>query len=163
LRAQHAGSGSRDPGHRLRPHRGPRPVGVDEPDRARQHRHRRAGGDAGAAPSSEPSNAWPAGVASLFTLDFYRSAARALEPGGFAQWGQLYGLTTPALRMVLTTIAAAFPELQVWWLDVGNLLVLASAEPPPISPARVRAVLGGALAADLRRHAHMGEPDEIWG
>ena len=42
---------------------------------------------------SEPSNPWIAGVASLFTSEFYERAAQVLKPDGvFAQWIQLYEL-----------------------------------------------------------------------
>jgi len=51
---------------------------------------------------------WRAGVASLFTADFYRTAAGALTPGGaFAQWVQLYALTGETLRMILATALSA--------------------------------------------------------
>src|SRR3990167_3521668 len=48
---------------------------------------------------SEPSNPWIAGVASLFTAEFYDRAAEVLKPDGvFAQWIQLYELDPQDLR-----------------------------------------------------------------
>ena len=50
---------------------------------------------------SEPSNPWIAGVASLFTSEFYARAAQVLKPDGvFAQWVQLYELDPEDLRAV---------------------------------------------------------------
>src|SRR5205823_8694108 len=51
---------------------------------------------------SEPSNPWIAGVASLFTAEFYDRVADVLKPDGiFAQWIQLYELDPEDLRMIL--------------------------------------------------------------
>ena len=45
---------------------------------------------------SEPSNPWIAGVATLFTDEFYAGARRALAPGGkLVQWLQSYSLVPP--------------------------------------------------------------------
>ena len=55
---------------------------------------------------SEPSNPWIAGVASLFTSEFYERAAQVLKPDGvFAQWIQLYELDPEDLRMILREVS----------------------------------------------------------
>ncbi len=55
---------------------------------------------------SEPSNPWIAGVATLFTDEFYAGARRALAPGGkFVQWLQSYSLAPADLKMVVATLA----------------------------------------------------------
>src|SRR5947199_6202071 len=64
---------------------------------------------------SEPSNPWIAGVASLFTSEFYARAAQVLKPDGvFAQWVQLYELDPEDLRMILSEVQAKFPEASMW-------------------------------------------------
>ena len=61
---------------------------------------------------SEPSNPWIAGVASLFTADFYAAARQRLAPGGvFCQWAQLYELGPARVKMIYRTFAAAFPHV----------------------------------------------------
>jgi spermidine synthase len=58
---------------------------------------------------SEPSNPWIAGVASLFTAEFYDRAVQVLKPDGvFAQWVQLYELDPEDLRMILHEFQASF-------------------------------------------------------
>ena len=58
---------------------------------------------------SEPSNPWIAGVATLFTREFYRAAQARLAPGGvFVQWVQAYSLYPEDLRMVLATFLSEF-------------------------------------------------------
>ena len=60
---------------------------------------------------SEPSNPWIAGVASLFTSEFYERAAQVLKPDGvFAQWIQLYELDPEDLRMILREVQEKFPH-----------------------------------------------------
>jgi spermidine synthase len=64
---------------------------------------------------SEPSNPWIAGVASLFTSEFYDRAVQVLKPDGvFAQWVQLYELDPEDLRMILHEFQAKFPEVSAW-------------------------------------------------
>jgi predicted membrane-bound spermidine synthase len=60
---------------------------------------------------SEPSNPWIAGVASLFTVDFYRLVRSRLAPGGLmVQWLQAYDLVPRDLRMVVRSFREVFPD-----------------------------------------------------
>lgn len=91
---------------------------------------------------SEPSNPWMAGVASLFTEDFYGAVRKRLRPGGtMAQWFHLYEMSDEAFRLVLRTFAASFPIVEAWDLGGGDVLLLGSdvlipAEPPALGEAR---------------------------
>ncbi len=59
---------------------------------------------------SEPSNPWIAGVASLFTREFYAFAKNHLSEGGvFCQWAQLYELGPRNVKMIYKTFSEAFP------------------------------------------------------
>ena len=112
---------------------------------------------------SEPSNPWRAGVANLFTADFYGSARRVLKRGGvFAQWTQLYNLDSETVRMILRTFRSVFPEVEVWWLTEGDLVLLGSETPLPWSRARVEGLLEGPFATDRRRAMHLGTAPEFW-
>lgn len=78
---------------------------------------------------SEPSNPWIAGVASLFTSEFYERAAQVLKPDGvFAQWIQLYELDPEDLRMILREFQEKFPEVSVWVCE-GDLIVIGTRQP----------------------------------
>lgn len=80
---------------------------------------------------SEPSNPYRAGVASLFTRDFYRAAAKRLGPGGaFAQWMQAYEVDGPTVQTVIGTLATVFPSVELWQTKPGDLLLIASMKPP---------------------------------
>jgi spermidine synthase len=79
---------------------------------------------------SEPSNPYRAGVASLFTTEFYAAAAARLHRGGiFLQWVQAYDVDVEAIRTIYATIRAVFPEVATWRTGPGDLLLSASAEP----------------------------------
>jgi spermidine synthase len=79
---------------------------------------------------SEPSNPYRAGVASLFTREFYDAAASRLNRGGlFLQWVQAYEIDADTLRTIYATIGSAFPHTETWWTKDADLLLLASREP----------------------------------
>lgn len=102
---------------------------------------------------SEPSNPWMAGVASLFTSDFYAAVRKRLRPGGsMAQWFHLYEMSDEAFRLVLRTFASAFPVVEAWDLGRGDVLILGSDAPLPVEPAAlgdVRRVLDDAAVRRL--------------
>lgn len=80
---------------------------------------------------SEPSNTWIAGVANLFTADFYEDARARLKPGGvFLQWFHLYEINDPTLQLVLRTFASAFSDVSLWETTPGeDLLIIGSNGP----------------------------------
>jgi spermidine synthase len=79
---------------------------------------------------SEPSNPYRAGIASLFTQEFYRAASARLERGGiFAQWLQTYDVDSQTVRTVYATLASVFPHVVTWTTDSGDLLLVATQEP----------------------------------
>lgn len=91
---------------------------------------------------SEPSNPYRAGIASLFTTEFYETAKERLNPGGlFLQWVQAYEVESDAIRMVLATLAGVFPHVEVWTTQTGDLLLVASAEARTWDAAALRARL----------------------
>lgn len=80
--------------------------------------------------TSEPSNPWMAGIANLFTIDFYREVKGHLRPHGlFAQWIQNYRISGEALQTILASLHAEFPHLLVFQVNLGDFMVLASNDP----------------------------------
>ncbi len=79
---------------------------------------------------SEPSNPYRAGVASLFTREFYESVKNRLNPGGiFLQWVQSYGIDDRTIETFYRTLGAVFPNIESWQPQTGDLLLVASKEP----------------------------------
>ncbi|MGO9916295.1 MAG: fused MFS/spermidine synthase [Isosphaeraceae bacterium] len=82
---------------------------------------------------SEPSNPYRAGVASLFTKDFYDSVARILSDDGvFLQWVQGYEIDNQTVRSVYSTLLATFPQVETWQTSGVDLLLVAAKHPHPI-------------------------------
>jgi spermidine synthase len=75
--------------------------------------------------SSEPSNPWMAGVANLFSREFYQLARQRLAKNGLmAQWVHGYSLFPRELRMVINTFRTVFPHTTVWWTIEGDYLLV---------------------------------------
>ncbi|MDH4184986.1 MAG: fused MFS/spermidine synthase, partial [Nitrospinota bacterium] len=75
---------------------------------------------------SEPSHIWVAGVAGLFTTEFYSMARRSLNDGGMlAQWMHLHDQAPELVASVMAAISANFEDYQVYLTWDGNILVLA--------------------------------------
>src|SRR5215471_6036119 len=112
---------------------------------------------------SEPSNPWIAGVASLFTSEFYDRAAEVLNSGGiFAQWIQLYELDPEDLRMVLYEVQRKFPEVSVWVTD-SDLIIIATREKQSLNTARIAQVFHSdpSVAHDFRDFLHSETPEGL--
>ncbi len=93
---------------------------------------------------SEPSNPYRAGVASLFSADFYRSVHRRLRPGGlFLQWLQGYELDAQVVRTAIATMASEFPAVESWRIQRGDLMLMGSFQPVVHDLDRIRARIGG--------------------
>ena len=77
---------------------------------------------------SEPSNPYRAGIASLFSEEFYRAARTRLgDDGIFLQWVQAYELSHETLAIAMQTLRAVFPHVEIWeGASNGDLLVVAA-------------------------------------
>lgn len=104
---------------------------------------------------SEPSNLWIAGMADLFTEEFYEAAARKLRPGGiFGQWVHCYQTSPAALWTILRTLATRFPHGQLFVVDASSdLIILASPDRDlPLDLSQLeRAWENPGIAAQLNR------------
>jgi spermidine synthase len=89
--------------------------------------------------ASEPSNPYRAGVASLFTREYYQAIAdRLTEDGLFLQWLQAYAIDTPTTRTVYATVGSVFPEVETWELGGNDLVLVASRKPVRYDLPRLR-------------------------
>ena len=83
---------------------------------------------------SQPSNLWIAGMADLFTAEFFHNSRQQLAPGGlFATWIQAYALQKRDVQTIVATFKSAFPHVAMWELmpSVDYLLIGSDA---PLAP-----------------------------
>jgi spermidine synthase len=82
---------------------------------------------------SEPSNPWMAGLASLFSVEFYAMARERLRPGGLMlQWIQGYNIPPEDLRMVINSFRSSFPAVSIWNTIPGDFLLIGRREAVPL-------------------------------
>src|SRR5437763_261184 len=104
---------------------------------------------------SEPSNPWVAGVATLYTPEFFRIVRSHLaDDGVFCQWVQLYQLPLPVVAGVLRNVRTVFPHVEVWFSTNLDVMLLASGHPLRYD----RGWLGRLLAPDTPA----GGPTREW-
>ncbi len=74
---------------------------------------------------SEPSNPWMAGVAALFTREFFEAARARLAPDGLlCQWAHTYDISDRDLRSIVGTFQSVFPQGTMWLVGDGDLLLV---------------------------------------
>ena len=106
--------------------------------------------------SSEPSNPWMAGVANLFSREFYQLArGRLADDGIMIQWLHGYSIFPEDLKMIVKTFRQSFPHATLWRTLRGDYLLVGAR-----SPLRVdHALLERRIAASARVRGDMAS---IW-
>lgn len=70
---------------------------------------------------SQPSNPWLAGIASLFTREYFESCKdRLTKDGIMCQWVHDYYMKLDDFKMIIKTFSDVFPYCQVWYPEVGG-------------------------------------------
>lgn len=100
---------------------------------------------------SEPSNPWMAGIASLFTREFFESARDRLNPGGvLCQWAHTYDISSADLKSIVATFLSVFPDGTLWLIGDADVLLVGSTEPLDTRIAGIAvAMRRPGVAADL--------------
>ncbi len=79
---------------------------------------------------SEPSNPYRAGIASLYTRDFYNAVTGRLGTNGlFVQWVQMYSIDTQTMKTIYATLGSVFPNVDTWTTTAGDIVLVASRAP----------------------------------
>ena len=104
---------------------------------------------------SEPSNPWIAGVAALFTKEFFEMARARLAPHGMiCQWAHTYNITDHDLRSIVATFTSVFPNATLSLVGGDDVVLVASNDDRDDLAARWESTIGRhwqrpGVAADL--------------
>ncbi|MEK6767960.1 MAG: fused MFS/spermidine synthase [Gemmatimonadota bacterium] len=115
---------------------------------------------------AEPTNPWIAGVAALFTRDFFRVVnAHLADDGVFSQWVQTYRVPQGVISVVVANLRAVFPHVEVWYSNPSDLVLLASRRPIRWSEARLAALMapGTPLARSFHDWLEIDRPSQLLG
>jgi spermidine synthase len=112
---------------------------------------------------SEPSNPWIAGVAALFTREFFEAVRDRLAPGGIVcQWAHTYHISDRDLRSIAATFTSVFPHGTIWLVGESDILFVASTSPIDDRLANIEHGWKlASVAADLGASSAT-EPFAIW-
>ena len=89
--------------------------------------------------ASEPSNPYRAGIANLFTREFYLSVDSRLNQGGLlVQWLQGYEIDEITVSTVVATLKSVFKFVEVWHGQRQDILFVCSQGPIKYDSARIR-------------------------
>ncbi|HKA57106.1 MAG TPA: fused MFS/spermidine synthase [Gemmatimonadales bacterium] len=115
---------------------------------------------------SEPSNPWIAGIATLYTPEFFRVArARLADDGVFCQWVQLYQLPLPIVAGIVRSLREVFPHVNIWFGGTADLLVLGSSRPLRYDQQWLAQLIGpgGPLHSLGREWLNVESPSQYFG
>ncbi len=107
----------------------------------------------------EVSNPWIAGIANLYTKEFFELCRKRLAPGGIlGQWIHLYRIFPSDVKLVLKTFQEVFPSTSVWSAVPGDFLAVGTVQPHQLDYDRLTRLLAvPAIREDLER-IHLAHP-----
>ena len=83
----------------------------------------------------EPPPPVLAGMANLYSLDFYKLVeSRLTSDGVVVQWIPLHTQRNNDTRMLIATFIKAFPNSSLWWTESGETLILGRMNDAPLPP-----------------------------
>jgi spermidine synthase len=114
----------------------------------------------------EPPPIVHAGVAALYTTEFYGRARSRLKPGGYiSQWLPAFGVPQSTILSMVRSFIDVFPNAVLLSGASSNLLLIGTTGPTnQIDPSRLESAMmrAPAVYADLRR-LDLGTPRDIVG
>ena len=115
---------------------------------------------------SEPSNPWIAGVAGLFTKEYFEIArSRLTSDGVFAQWVQTYRVPTNVIASIVANLRSVFPHVEMWYANPADLIIIGANQPIVWDEARIAAHLapGTTMQGVFRDWLEIDRPAQLLG
>ena len=116
--------------------------------------------------ASEPSNPWVAGVASLYTPEYFRIArSRLADDGVFVQWVQTYRVPVAVVAVVVANLRSVFPHVEMWYSNTADLMLVAANHPIQWNHDRFTALFqpGSATAQSMYDWLEAVRPSDLLG
>ena len=112
---------------------------------------------------SEPSNPWMAGIASLYTRDFYRECSSRLRPNGvMGAFLHLYSLDLKTFRNIVRTFSEAFPYVTLWeTIFASDYLLVGSNTPLDVRWEQLQERMQQPDVAEDLRRVGVFEPSDL--
>ena len=111
---------------------------------------------------SQPSNPYLAGVADLFTQEYFALCRRRLSATGvMCTWMQAYKMDLPTFQSIVKTFIRVFPEMSLWRVGKTDCLLIGTKGPHEMPYTVLKERLANEdIAADLQR-IDIGRPAEF--
>ncbi len=110
----------------------------------------------------EPPPPVLAGMANLYSLDFYNLAkSRLTDDGVVVQWIPLHTQSNEDTRMLIATFLRAFPNAGLWWTESGETLVLGRMSDAPIAPGHFKNLMSNANVARSLKEIGINNPEQL--
>jgi spermidine synthase len=114
---------------------------------------------------SEPSNPWVAGMANLFTREFFEMSKKRLREGGMiCQWLHAYSMTSEDFQTLVATFQSVFPHAILWERGLaGDYILIGSLDEIDIPYETVRARLNDETKADHFKTMNLSDIPSLLG
>jgi len=110
----------------------------------------------------EPPPPSAAGVANLYSSDFYRLAADRLQPNGIvAQWLPLPTQNDADTRSLVQSFLDVFPHATLWTTELHEMLLVGSLQPLELDAARIRERFSQPSVAAALGEAGIATPEAL--
>lgn len=102
---------------------------------------------------SQPSNPYLAGVADLFTREYFELCRMRLNEGGvMCTWMQAYKMDLDTFRSIVKTFHSVFPDMSFWRSGKSDCLLIGTRGPQTMDYRLLKERLASeAIGADLKR------------
>jgi spermidine synthase len=110
----------------------------------------------------EPPPPVLAGMANLYSLDFYKLAkSRLTDDGVVVQWIPLHTQNNEDTRMLIATFLKAFPNSSLWWTESGETLILGRMSDSSLPPGHFQSLMSNADVARSLKEIDINSPEQL--
>jgi len=111
---------------------------------------------------SQPSNPYLAGVADLFTLEYFELCRRRLNQNGImCTWMQAYKMDLATFQSIVKTFLTVFPDMSIWRVGKTDCLLIGSNGPNTMQYQVLKERLATQKIAEDLKRINISNPAEF--